>query len=671
LNFNTFYNSGSNPSQTLTSMKTNFKLFLAACALALLSACGNNGAESAATSTSLTSSLKENAPIVLAQSVDAYTPPAGAPATASPMKVRALNAAPAATNIDLGTPLASMTEAANTASSMGKPFQIGFGRDAAQTATAAATSQVLKWQNTASGGYVAAINFSSTGAKGMRIGLLVNQLPASATLRFYAKGATTAQEVKGTEILNILTANLAAGDKTDAGRTYWGPVIDGKDATIEIELPLGVSTTDVSVSIPSVSHMFMSLKEGSNVAPQLGYSQANASLSCQVDVSCTTPLPAASNAVIWLVYINNGGTYICSGTVLNNTANNGIPYVLTANHCISNQTVASTLYSEFNYRSASCNATSGNYFPTTGTSAALLYTAYNTDSTLLRLNGTLPSGVLFAGWDASAVPAVNTTISGIHHPHGDAQRLSRGAVNGYYTRNPDQTQTTSFFGATAANSTILSVNLTTGIVEGGSSGSGLFKGADSNPQLIGQLFGGQAASCLTPTLSNSQSTVYGRFDVAFYGGMSDFLAPGYKPVYRFYNTQKGTHFFTQSAIEKDNVIATLPQFNFEGISFNAYTAPATGVSPVYRFFNTQTGAHFYTISTVERDNVRNTLPQYSYEGERWYAQTASGNGTIPLYRFFHKGNGTHFYTINPIERDNIINGLKIYAYEGIAYHVWP
>jgi lysyl endopeptidase len=652
-------------------MKINFKLLIATSALAVLTACGNNNAssENASNTTALNGNQAANVPAVMVQAVDAYTPPASAQKTASFMKAREISASLTATNIDLGAPLTSMAEAANTASSMGKPFQIGFGRDVTQTATATATNQVLKWQATASGGNAAAINFSSAGAKGMRIGLLVTQLPASATVRFYAKGATTAQEVKGTEILSNLTANLAAGDKTDAGRTFWGPVIDGTDGTIEIELPLGINTSEVDVAIPSVSHMFMSLKEGSTAAPQLGYSQANASLSCQVDVSCTAPLPAASNAVLWLVFQVNGGTYTCSGTVLNNTANNGIPYVLTANHCISNQTVASTLYSEFNYRSASCNATNGNYFPTTGTSAALLYTAYNTDTTLLRLNGTLPAGVLFAGWDASTVPPVNTAVTGIHHPSSDAQRLSRGNVSGYSKRDP--ANPTFFPSATAATSTILDVNLTTGIVQGGSSGSGLFKGTDSNPQLIGQLFGGQNASCLTPTVSNSQFTVYGRFDVAFYGGMSDFLAPGFRPVYRFYNTQKGTHFFTQSAIEKDNVIATLPQFNFEGISFNAYTAPAAGMSAVYRFFNTQTGAHFYTISTVERDSIINTLPQFSYEGVRWYAQTAAGNGTIPLYRFFHKGNGTHFYTINPIERDNIISGLPIYAYEGVAYYVWP
>jgi lysyl endopeptidase len=397
-------------------------------------------------------------------------------------------------------------------------------------------------------------------------------------------------------------------------------------------------------------------------------------LSCQVDVSCTTPLPAASNAVIWLVYINNGGTYICSGTVLNNTASDGTPYVLTANHCISSQTVASTLYSEFNYRSASCNATSGNYFPINGTSAALLYTAYNTDTTLLRLNGALPAGVLFAGWDASTAPAINTTISGIHHPRGDAQRLSRGAVNGYYTRSTDTTNPNManlFNDATAANSTILAVSLTSGIVEPGSSGSGLFKGANNNPQLIGQLYGGQSAVCSTTTTSAPQFTVYGRFDVAFAAGMSTWLSPNRNPVYRFYNTLAGTHFYTSNGAEKNIVLTQYPHFSYEGVSFYAYPAQASNLKPVHRFYNTSLNVHFYTISDSERAAVVASLPQMRYEGIAWYADATPVAGTIPLYRFYNTQKGVHFYTVSSSERDSVIANLPQMRNEGIAYYVLP
>ena len=37
-------------------------------------------------------------------------------------------------------------------------------------------------------------------------------------------------------------------------------------------------------------------------------------------------------------------------------------------------------------------------------------------------------------------------------------------------------------------------------------------------------------------------------------------------------------------------------------------------TPVYRFYNTQAGGHFFTSSQEERDFVNNNLPQYNYEG---------------------------------------------------------
>ena len=647
-------------------MKTTFKLFVVTSLFSILTACGDSSPNVASDATTgANNSASASAQLVM--SADAFTPTATAISKeSSPMKARNLSAAPTPTSITLGAPVASQAAPARTdTDNMGKPLQIGFGRDVTQTSSAAATGQVLKWHDTPSGGKAAAISFTSTGAKGLRIGLLVMQLPKSATLRFYAKGAATAHEVAGTEVLSTLARNLAAGDTSDAGRTFWGPMVEGTESTVEIELPAGVSTDSVSIAIPNVSHFFMSLNKASEIAAQTTYSRANAGLVCEIDITCTSPLPAASNAVAHLNFMINGGSYICSGTLLNDSISSSTPYLLSANHCISNQTVASSLSTYWFYRSASCNATTGNYYLGT-TSATLLYTAYSTDSTLLRLNSAAPAGALFAGWDATP-PALNTALTNIHHPKGDAQRISSGSITSYLTRS--STSSTTFFDSNLADSTILGVTLTSGLTEGGSSGSGVFKNLNTNPQLIGQLFGGQTPSCANTTVSN----VYGRFDYAYAAGMRDWLSPTLKPVYRFFNTRLGSHFFTSDGIERNNVIANLPEYTYEGIAFYSYPAEtsSTGLSAVYRFYNRQTGAHFYTISTVERDTVINTLPQYSYEGQVWYARTASGNGAIPLYRFFHKVNGTHFYTASSVERDNIIAGLPVYSYEGIAYYVWP
>lgn len=662
------------------AMKIQLKLLLTACSLSILAACGNNtssNSEDIGKSASLTASPLDNAPAALTMAVDAYRPPASAAAQESPMKPRDMSAAPVATSISLGTPLTSQAAAANkynaTAANdhMGKPLKIGFNREVAQTKNTAATQQMLKWKTTATGGQVAAINFNSTGAKGMRIGLLITQLPETATLRFYAKSAETAFEVKGAEVSKVLAANLASGDNTDAGRTYWGPVIKSADATVEIELPAGVGTNAVQLSIPTVSHLFMSMNDAQAAMSQATYSGGSNSiysLVCQVDVICTSPLPAASDALAWLVFNGPGGPQLCSGTMLNNSLNNGTPYLLTANHCFSSQTVASTLYTEFKYRSLFCgNASSGEYYPTTTTGAALLYTATNTDSTLVRLYGTPSTSVLFAGWDASTTPAISTVIHNIHHPEGDQQRLSRGSVAAYLGSIASD-----FPETTAANGTFLGVILTTGLTQPGSSGSGLFKGTDANPQLIGQLYGGEAPSCSNPTVHN----VYGRFDVAYKAGMSTWLSPtavapnpNRQPVYRFFNTQTKVYFYTIYATERDRILATLSDvLVYEGIAFYASPSAVSGYNPIYRFRNTVTGAYLYTISVTEYNSILQNYPQFVPEGIAWYAESTSAGGGTPLYRF-RTTNSTHIYTAYESERLSILANYPSFVPEGISYYI--
>jgi hypothetical protein len=57
-------------------------------------------------------------------------------------------------------------------------------------------------------------------------------------------------------------------------------------------------------------------------------------------------------------------------------------------------------------------------------------------------------------------------------------------------------------------------------------------------------------------------------------------------------------------------------FAFEG---PAYYAPPSGRRhsvPLFRFFNTNTGAHFFTTNVAERDMVLQRWPFFAYEGSR-------------------------------------------------------
>ena len=60
-------------------------------------------------------------------------------------------------------------------------------------------------------------------------------------------------------------------------------------------------------------------------------------------------------------------------------------------------------------------------------------------------------------------------------------------------------------------------------------------------------------------------------------------------------------------------------FSFEGGAFYAYETEVEDSIPIYRFFNSNTGAHFYTPSEAEKDNVEANLPEFQSEEIAYYA----------------------------------------------------
>lgn len=140
-------------------------------------------------------------------------------------------------------------------------------------------------------------------------------------------------------------------------------------------------------------------------------------------------------------------------------------------------------------------------------------------------------------------------------------------------------------------------------------------------------------------------------------------------AYRFFNTRTGAHFYTTSEAERNQVVANMPQFSYEGPAFTVSTTPQDGLLPVYRFYNTATGVHLYTISEAEKAHIEANLPSYRLEGVAYHASAVGGVGFKPLYRFYRQDRGFHFYSAEHTERDTIINTLCAYLYEGTSYHV--
>ena len=142
------------------------------------------------------------------------------------------------------------------------------------------------------------------------------------------------------------------------------------------------------------------------------------------------------------------------------------------------------------------------------------------------------------------------------------------------------------------------------------------------------------------------------------------------PVYRFYNSQTGAHFYTISVAERNLVQSTLPMFQYEGEAFFVSAVADTGLSPVYRFYNVQTGVHFYSISAEEKAYIEANLPQFHYEGIGYYASKTALPGMVPLYRFYVSTAGFHFYSASEAEKDRIRANLPHYLFENVGYFVF-
>lgn len=124
--------------------------------------------------------------------------------------------------------------------------------------------------------------------------------------------------------------------------------------------------------------------------------------------------------------------------------------------------------------------------------------------------------------------------------------------------------------------------------------------------------------------------------------------------------------------ECQSILAKWPDiFTYEGAAYSAGLAPAPGMDqPLYRFYNRNTGTHFYTASGAERDQVLSRWADvFSYEGVAYYVG-AGGQGQVPLYRFYNRGTGAHFYTASETERDSVLARWSgTFTYEDPAFYV--
>lgn len=117
-------------------------------------------------------------------------------------------------------------------------------------------------------------------------------------------------------------------------------------------------------------------------------------------------------------------------------------------------------------------------------------------------------------------------------------------------------------------------------------------------------------------------------------------------VYRFFDTRFGTHFFTSSIGERNDVLANRSaDLKEETNGFGDVQQTDTSAVAVYRFFDKNFGTHFFTANAGERDTIINTRPDLTYEASStFYEHSSLQTGDTAVYRLFDTKTGTQFLT---------------------------
>jgi len=336
------------------------------------------------------------------------------------------------------------------------------------------------WSELKGGNRIWRIELQSPGARWLVLGFDRFYLPDGASL--------TVHRAQASETLGPFTA----ADERPDGRLWLAP-LSGDTATIELIWPVRARASMPALRLRTVSH---GVRDAWGAEARSAFTNADRAGSCNVDVNC--PLgnewQEPKRGVVQLLI---GGTRLCSGSLINTTADDCRPYLLTAEHCVGSAEEAASTLVRFNYEHTLCeNGDASTDQIQAG--ASLLASWRPSDFALLELDEAPPPSFApyYNGWSRS--PLAATESWSIHHPGGGTKKISYNAD----ALIPGQA---SGWGADHWRVT----DWEQGTTEAGSSGSPLF-GPDR--RIVGQLHGG-VASCLERSWDE-----YGRFDVSWTGG---------------------------------------------------------------------------------------------------------------------------------------------------------
>jgi lysyl endopeptidase len=385
----------------------------------------------------------------------------------------------------------------------------------------------------------------------------------------------------------------------------------GDDVVLNLLQPSNEIQSEISIN--RVFHDYRSTGTPYNTAK---YHNFGGSEACEVNANATPAgdaWTAQNRGVAMINVIDGGGQYFCSGSLINNLANDCKPYFLTANHCGITTSAADFALWKFHFRFESIGGTNPGSVGTlannfiTGclkvasttdggeTSSDFLLvklgTVSNEASVITTLKST-PFTAYWNGWDAAAT--IGASGAGIHHPNGDIKKISTYTATPTATGWNNTTYSSHWMFSWTAN-----VN-GWGVTEGGSSGSPLF---NNSGKIIGTLTGG-GSYCT----AQSSPDLYGKFAWHWSNAQNGStnarkLQPWLDPTNTGVTTMAGSYnpcTVIVPAIPVAQFIGTPTTLNTGGIV--AFTDQSTGVPTTWAWVITPATGWNYSTGTAASQN---------------------------------------------------------------------
>jgi hypothetical protein len=379
---------------------------------------------------------------------------------------------------------------------VGKVLEVDFSPDNSGT-----------WEVLEDGSRLWRIRISSPGALSLSLGLKEFDLPEGATFWVHAADGS------GVQGPYTKTNRNARGGLSTA-------VVLGDELVAELHLPKGL---EANLVIQSVNHGYRGFGEReAEYSGKRGW--------CNINVVCPQgdPWRDQIRSVARIEAQDSQYIYSVTAQLVNNTAEDLTPYLLTAGHAF-DPGIAHTLVAYWNYQSPTCDDPAGgnlsqnqsgaryiaSWYESTGQGDDEVYVG-GSDFMLLELDQQpQPSfNVYYAGWDArDIIPNATTTI---HHPDADEKSISFDYDPPIVTYRGGLTPTEDGLYLTV-------IDWDEGTTEEGSSGACLFDNATK--RCVGNLSGGVAAC------GNNSDDWYGRMYAHWTGDgtpqtrLSDWLDP--------------------------------------------------------------------------------------------------------------------------------------------------